>query len=272
MKDFFADATIGKILCLYTTNQSKTTIMRLSILILLSTFIVSSLNAQWEDNYIKLSENITTETKSITGFDKIEVSEDFEVFIKFSDAGEKVEIEANENLHELIQVRRVGSTLKIDTKSYSTRGYGKYGGTKERLIAYITAKQLTEIKADEDVVLELKDKYRGEKLTVILDEDCTLSGHIRVENLVVELDEDSVLEIEGKATNMKVDAHEDSMINGPDFVVGDLKIELSEDSEAKLTVNGDINLEATEDSYFHYRGSGEFTRKRLRGDSEVKTF
>ena len=63
---------------------------------------------------------LTTETKNITGFDKIEVGEDFEVFIKFSNRAESIKIEANENLHDCIIVKKEGNTLKIDTKSYST--------------------------------------------------------------------------------------------------------------------------------------------------------
>jgi len=40
------------------------------------------------DNYIKLSENITTEIKATEAFDRIDVIEDFKVFIKFSDRNE----------------------------------------------------------------------------------------------------------------------------------------------------------------------------------------
>jgi len=49
-----------------------------------------------------------------------------------------------------------------------------------------------------------------------------------------------------------------------------LDIKLDEDSKAKLTVNGNINLRAKEDSYFYYKGDGSFGRKLLTGDSKVK--
>ena len=246
--------------------------MRLPVLTLCAfIFSYSSLFSQWNDNYIELSSKITTETKNITDFDKIDASEDFEVIIRFSDNSESVKIEANENLHDLINVRKEGNTLKIDTKSYSTRnGWGKKGGAKERLVAYITAKKLSEITGSEDVVFELEDKLVANSLKINLDEDCTLEGHIEVQNLVVELDEDSVLDLEGSAQNMELEANEDSMIKGYDFVVGDLAVELSGDSQAKLTVNGDIQLRARGDSNFHYRGKGNIVRQRLSGDSEVK--
>ncbi len=240
----------------------------LTLFIVAITF--STAFSQWNDNYLSLSNKITTEQKDLKNFDKLEVGEDFEVIIKFSDRAESVEIEANENLHDYIIVEKVGSTLKIDTKSYSTYHKGRKGGARERLVAYITAKQLTDIKGVEDVVIELADKLVGKNLNIDLDEDCVLAGHIEVQYLTVELNEDSSLDLEGSAQHMNLEANEDSMVKGYDFEVGDLNVELSGDSEAKLTVNGNIELRARGDSNFYYRGKGKITRQRLTGDSEVK--
>jgi len=185
---------------------------------------------------------------------------------------EKVEIEANENLHDLIEVEKKGETLKIRTKSYSTsyNSRKKRSGAKEVLVAYITVKNLSELRAEEDVTVLLEENYYGEDLKINLIEDSRLEGFIEVQNLTVHLDEDSILDIRGSAKSMEAKANEDSILKGYDFVVGKLKIDLVEDSTAKLTVNGEINLRAKEDSYFHYQGNGSFIQKHLTGDSEVK--
>lgn len=246
--------------------------MKLSTLTIVFSLFVFNLFGQKGNNHLRLSHTITTETKSITGFDKIDVSEDFEVIIRFSDQEEKVAIEANENLHDLIQVKKEGTTLKIYTKSYSTGYSGGNHHADEKLVAYITAKTLKEIKGNEDVDIVLKDKLTTDALTIILDEDCTLTGDLEVEKLTVDLDEDSTLDITGSAQAMEIKANEDSMIKNFDFIVGDLVVHLSEESEAKLTVNGDIKLKATGESCFSYRGDGDFSSKRLRGESEVKSW
>ncbi len=242
--------------------------MKFSALTLMFCLLAIGSFAQTNNNYIRLSEKITTESKDFTGFDQIDVSEDFVVYIKVSDEEEKIEIEANQNLHDLIQVEKDGSTLRINTKSYSTSG----SNVKEHLVAYLTVKDLTKIEGEEDVVFILKDKLATDNLIINLDEDCTLEGHIEVQNLEVVLDEDSVLEIEGSAQTMKVESNEDSSFKGLDFVVEDLEIDLFEGSTAKLTVNGDIDLRAREDSAFKYRGSGTFVRKKVDEDSEVKSW
>ncbi len=247
--------------------------MKYSILALALTLISSSLNAQWGDNYIKLSSDITTEEKDISDFDRIHVSEDFKVFVKFSESEEGVRIEANKNLHDLIQVEKNGNQLKIFTKPYSTSyGLGKKSGAKERLVAYITMKNVTEIVGVEDVIFKLENKLKTDHLKIRMKEDCTLEGNIEVISLSADLDEDSVLDIFGSARSLELKANEDSVIKGFDFIVEDAKMNLKEDSEAKLTVNGNIALRAKEDSYFHYKGEGKFVRKILTGDSEVRTF
>ncbi len=245
--------------------------MKYSIYTFLFMLFVINAFGQKRNNYLKLSHTITTETKNITGFEKIDVSEDFKVIVRFSDSEEKVEIEANENLHDLIQVKKEGETLKIYTKSYHT-DYQKSNSADERLVAYLTVKNLTEIKGYEDVDFVFKNKLNTDNLTILLEEDCTLKADLQVENLVVDLNEDSELDIEGSAQSMLIKANEDSMIKSFDFVVDEiLVVHLSDESEAKLTVNGDIKLKATGESSFSYRGDGQFISKRLRGASEVKS-
>lgn len=245
----------------------RISLMTLSVLVL----SVGTAFSQWNDNYIELSANITTETKSITNFQKLEVGEDFEVIIKFGTT-ESIEIEANENLHDLIVVEKNGNTLKIDTKPYSTWQKGKRQGAKERLIAHITAKELVSIEGEEDVSIELDDKLITHSLVIRLDEDSSLSGELEVNNLSVNLNEDSILAVEGSAKKMELKANEDSLFKSYDFVVQDLIAELNEDSEVKITVNGTLDVEARDDSNFYYKGQAKVVRQRLRGDSKIKSW
>ncbi|MEM1121833.1 MAG: head GIN domain-containing protein [Bacteroidota bacterium] len=246
--------------------------MRICLLTAFVIFLNShTVFAQWSNNYIELSPNITTKDHLISNFKKLDVGEDFEVFVKFGNV-ESIKIEANENLHDLIIVEKKGNTLKIDTQPYSTWAKGKRQRTNERLVAYITAKELVSIEGEEDVVIELDNRLETASLDIRLDEDATLSGAIKVKNLMVDLNEDSTLDLEGSAQKMELMANEDSMFKSYDFEVQDLIVELNEDSQAKITVNGTIDLEARGDSNFYYKGNAKIVRQRLRGDSQVKSW
>lgn len=245
--------------------------MKLSLPLLICSIFASCVFAQAQSDDIQLSKTITSKNIDFSDFNKIDVSEDFKVYIRFSDTEESVKIEANENLHDLIKVTKKDGSLKISTKSYSTIESSENNQVEEVLNAYITMKDLVKVKGEEDVEITLEDKLNTNSLAIKLDEDCILKGHIEVQNLDINLDEDASLDIKGSAASMQVKANEDSFIEGFDLIVGNLKIDLKEDSEAKLTVNGNIDLKASGDSYFHHKGEGSFTSKKLSGDSEVKS-
>ena len=126
------------------------------------------------------------------------------------------------------------------------------------------------IEGEEDVVFELEDPLATDQLTIKLEEDCVLSGEIDVKELTAELREDSYLDLEGRVGELDLEASEDSSIKGYDLEVGDIKAELRNDSEAKLTINGNIELRANGDSNFYYRGNGKVVKQRLSGDAEIK--
>ncbi len=54
------------------------------------------------------------------------------------------------------------------------------------------------------------------------------------------------------------------------FVTHDLEIDLKGDSEARLTVNGIIDLDASGDSSLYYKGRGKIEQQQVTGDSVVK--
>ena len=235
------------------------------IISILSLAITQIAFAQW-GNSIALSSNITTESIDISNFDRISVTDDFVAFIKFGDE-EKIQIEANENLHDYIIVEKEGDELKIRTKSYSTNNKN---GVDEKLVAHITAKKLTAISGDNDAEIRVLDKIEANSFNINLDDDATLKGEFKVRTLDVNMDDDAELEIEGSADKMELDADSDSMIDGYRLIVNDLDIHLDGDSESRLTVNGTLNVTTKGDSEFTYKGSATVARKRVTGDSDVQ--
>ena len=248
--------------------------MRLIHATLMFSFLLvqTDLYSQKKHNYIQLSDNITTVSQQISGFDRVEISDDFTVYLTFANS-EKVEIEANENLHDLINVEKTGRTLKISTQSYSTsnRRYADKGA-EEKLVAYISTRALTEIDLKDDVIMEIEGTLEADQININMVDDCTLTADVAVEYLIVDLDGDSTAELSGSALSMKIRANEDSLIKGEGLRAGDVAAKLKGDSEVKMIVDGDIDLNAKGDSLFEYRGSGSFVSRRLSGDSEVATW
>ena len=144
------------------------------------------------------------------------------------------------------------------------------GSAKERLKVYVKAKQIIAFKGDEDVIFELENKLIADKVSINLNEDSYFTGELEVNSLTAELNGDSKLDLEGSATKFELEAREDSEVKSYNFVINDLNIRLRGDSEARLTVNGQIDLRANGDSNFFYKGKGNIVRQHLSGDAEVK--
>jgi len=109
-----------------------------AILILAAVFSMIFNSCEKFGSGIIPSGNITTETRDVTGFDEIDVSTAFNVYVTFSETEESVEIEANENLHRIIEVYEQGGSLVIKLQNgTNVRGHNV------KLNAYITTSDLS---------------------------------------------------------------------------------------------------------------------------------
>ncbi|MGS0528251.1 GIN domain-containing protein [Zobellia nedashkovskayae] len=67
-------------------------------------------------DHVKASDEITTKDLTISDYDKLKVSNAFDVYVNFSEGEEQIRIEANDNLHERIVVAREGNEIIIKLK------------------------------------------------------------------------------------------------------------------------------------------------------------
>ena len=67
------------------------------------------------------SRNVITIDRSIGSYEGIEISTAFTVDISFSDTEELIEIEADDNLHQYIEVERVNNVLRIRIEDNAAR-------------------------------------------------------------------------------------------------------------------------------------------------------
>ena len=76
------------------------------------------LNACFHEKRIRGNGTIKTETRQVSGFTGIDVSGNFDVYLK-QDSVSSVRIEADENLLEYIRVTSESNTLVIDSKNHT---------------------------------------------------------------------------------------------------------------------------------------------------------
>jgi len=228
-------------------------------LLLATVFIVSSCDTE----SINASDTIASREFSFSGYEALQLSGDFNAFVQFSDTEERIEIQANDNIQDRIRISQEGSTLRIGLENNVTvRG-------NVTLNVFITTSNISRYRLTEDSSVELQNLLATETITLEALGDSSFFGEVNTSNFIVELSGDSSMDVFGTANNLNARLNGDSTLRDFDLDVEDLIIDLSGDSDAFLTVENTIDLEASGDSALNFSGGATIIRQRLTGDSRI---
>lgn len=232
-------------------------------IIIISTLFLGIFFQACINETIKPSSVITTKEYDFSNFTSLDVSNDFKVYVSFSDDEEKVSIEVNENLLEHVVVELNNSNLEIRLKNnLNIRG-------NETLNAYVTTSAIADFQASGDAEIYLNNKLISDNTSIKLSGDSRFDGILETTNLDANIKGDSYLKLVGFTDNLDINLSGDSKIERYGFSVKSLKIDLKGDSEGYLTVTESIDIKATGDSKFHYKGDATIVREDLSGDSKL---
>ena len=233
---------------------------KLFIVLILSIGLLTSC----DHDTIRASDEVTTLDYSIPDYSKIKVSNAFNVYVTFSETEESVRIEANENLHNKIIVKRDGNALIIRLKKLTNvRG-------NATLNAFITTNNIAEFDMGGASSLTLENPWNVQNGIIELSGASDFTGEVLADRLELDLGGASTTNIFGNVGSMYADLSGSSDIRDFDLSVERLNIEMSGASEAYLSVSQLIDIEASGASELNYKGAAEIGRKELSGASEIK--
>jgi hypothetical protein len=177
---------------------------------------------------IRGSGNVVTQEEAITGFDRLDVSQGFQVDVRQGDTFSVV-IRADDNLVEHVQVAKEGSTLVIGLKrslSYSLQNV--------TLEADVTMPELT--RAD-------------------LSGGSHLRGDVEAGDVTFNLSGGSHVTLSGSAGNLTVDADGGSHAKLADLTVVDADVDASGGSHVTINPSGRLDAVAKGGSHVRYLGN-----------------
>lgn len=266
--------------------------MKKSIILLTLLFITSFAIAQKKEK-VKGSKIVTTEIKKIEDFTSLEVLDNVEVFLtKGTECG--LEIEADDNLHEAIDIVLNGSTLRIATlknafgfKKLSIRITYKddFKSVIVRNEATITA--LSEIELDAitfktydssklfvnskstELTLIMDDKSKAElnskadKTTITLSKTAKLKALLTSKDLTFDMYQKSESEIEGDVQNLKLRLDNNAKFTGKKLTSRNAEVISEAYTNASLNVSENLILEASGKSEIEVYGDQKIDLKRF---------
>lgn len=221
---------------------------------------VAALQAQ-----IKINDANAQERK-VGSFNAIKVSHAIDLVLNQSDV-EGIAVSAvKDEYRDRIRTTVENGVLKIwyddDDKWFRNRG-------NKKLKAYVSFKTLNRLNASGASDVTVTGKITANKLSLEFSGASDFRGAVQVQSLDMNLSGASDAVISGAAANTKVDASGASHLKAFDLSVEVCNVEASGASDIWITINKELNANASGASSIQYRGSGVVRNLKTGGASSI---
>ena len=286
-----------QILCMFViSNHHK---MTKKISLLFAFLFLTTISVAQKKEKIKGSKIVTVSVKEIPSFENIEINDNFEVFLVKSDKP-SLEIEADDNLHEVINYEVAGGTLRVSSLRDAS-GFKKFAlrinYTSE--LKLITAKNESSIKALADLELEnitiknydysksflnvkanyfalvLNDKSEAEinakadNTSIELSKNAELKALITSPELKLDMYQKSQAEIEGNVNNAKLRLDNYISLTAKKLVIASLDVVSESYSKCSVNVTNALALSASGKSEIELYGEPKITINKFTNNTTL---
>jgi putative N-acetylmannosamine-6-phosphate epimerase len=243
-------------------------------LILITLFLIALPTFSQKKEKIKGSKIVTIQKKQIESFNSVEILDNLEVFlVKGNECG--IEIEADDNLHEAIEIVVHGNILRVATlknivgaKKLSlrityTNDFKEITARNEATVSIIEFLELDAITIKsfdyaelfinakpKTFNLSMNDKskaelnLKAENSTISLSKNATLKALIASENLIFDMYQKSEANIEGDTNNLKLRLDNNAQFTGKNFACKNVNLTTEAYSKASLFAKDNITISA----------------------------
>lgn len=205
--------------------------------VLLLVLLISTLALAQKKEKIKGSKIVTMESKKIGSFESLEISDNIEVYL---DRGEKCElkIEADDNLHNIINIDLNSNTLRIHTSKSATN--------YKKLIVRVTyAKELKMITAKDESIINAIQEIQLDDISLKAHGNSKLNLNVNSKSFFLQSDNNSKTELNLKSENATIELSKNATLKAL-ISSADLKCDLYQKSKANLegdAINALIRLD-----------------------------
>jgi len=214
-------------------------------------------------NGIKGDGNVVKQERNVGSFNAIDIGGAFRVFL-YQGSEEKLVVEADENLLDVIKTNVIGGVLEISTNK-DIRDY-------ETLNVYITFKELDEIDISGACKLTSEDKLRFADLEMECSGASDIELKLSAEKIEADFSGASNIELYGSSDKVEMDVSGASKLDAFDFETNYFEIEVSGASHAKIFVNEELSAEVSGAAHLKYKGSPVITHHDVSGAGSMKKY
>ena len=231
--------------------------------IIIGLVILCSLITSCDHETIRGTGEVTINEVQFSDYSGLRVSHAFEAFVRFSDTEEKIEIEANDNLHDKIIVRKEGNDLIVRLVNHTNV---KGNAT---LRVYITTKNISYFDISGASTLLLENELNTPTAKIDVSGASAFTGEIYTSELRLIASGASDMALFGNTDLIDASLSGSSKIGGYDLITKQLDIRLAGASDAYMTTMESIDIKASGASTLKYKGDAIVNSKDLSGASVI---
>lgn len=232
--------------------------------IFLSIILVSLLFSSCHLDHVLVSKRITTREYNYSDYSGLKVSNAFNVYVTFSDTEERIEVEANANLHDKIRVEKEGNDLVFEMKKHTLiRG-------KSTLDVYIKTKSISNFDISGASEVFLENELIAQRANIELSGASDFYGALNVSALEIQARGASNIDLFGNTDHLDASLSGSSELKDYDMIIGSLDLRLSGASEVFVSVSETIDVNASGASTLNYKGEAAIRDESLSGGSKIR--
>jgi hypothetical protein len=231
---------------------------------IISAFLLCTFAANAQEK-ITITDRLA-EKRVVDNFSTIAVSGGIQLFLTQDDKEDVVVSAKDEESRNRIMTKVVGNRLEIyfDSKTWIRM-------PDLRLKAYVSFKKLTEITGSGSSSVIITGLLKASDLDIQMSGASNLTGKIDVANsLTLAVKGSSRVTLNGKTSIAHIEASGASAIKAFDVAIDKCDAKASGASDINITVNKELNVEASGASSVKYKGDGVIKDIKSNGASSVK--
>jgi len=208
------------------------------------------------------------EVRKVSGFHAIRISNSFDVYISQGN-DEALAVSASKTEYkDKIETKVENGTLIVrfeDEKKF----WKNWNGDKMKLKVYISVKTLDKLNVSGACDVYMEDGISADDLSITLSGASDLKGKVNAKKLTIDISGASDITLNGNAANVDIEASGASDFKGFEFITNFCDAKASGASSVSITVNKELNANASGASTVKFKGEGLIRDIKTSGASNV---
>jgi len=216
-------------------------------LLVAATVLLTSCNFNLNLAGVNGNGNVTSEERAIDAdFNAVKGSSGLDIIITKGEEN-KIVIEADENLHEIIETKVENGILKI--------GVNGNIGNYEKKSVYVTYTSINTVKASSGADVVVNSILEVENLTLDSSSGASITAQVFSKSLYAQASSGADLKITGKSSSLKAKASSGADIDAKELLVLNCNADVSSGADIKVNVKDTLQIEATSGGDIDYYGN-----------------